>query len=360
MKNILISLGLCVLVVVAIVFSTSTGRQSPTAVTIGVIAPLSGQYAFLGESERNAMLLAQKDFAAKGVPIKLIFEDDKYEAKTGLSAYQKLKTVDSVDAVVAVSAPVLEALKPVVASDKTVLTSLGESLFHEDDTVFQLMPASNKIAPKLGEEAGKRFKKIAVVYSGSGSLWKGWHDDFVKGVDGKSTTLDYSFAPNSDLRTETVKVVSAKPDATTVFLPLEDGIKYLKELELLDPSHSVKIICDGNLEFSIQKYVSEVGAEIFDHCISTTLPDTMTTEFVSAYKLAYSSDPILTADYAYDAVALFAELSKSSKGRWLTILKNNYSQKGASGTIHLNNVGTRDPEVVVHQFINGKFQAIIN
>ncbi|MEK7530549.1 MAG: ABC transporter substrate-binding protein [Patescibacteria group bacterium] len=358
MNKILIGVGVLVVIALSIFALSNTSPGTPSTITIGVIAPLSGQYGFLGESERNAMLMAQEDLAAKGQTVRLIFEDDKYEARTGLTAYQKLKNIDNVDALIAVSAPILEVLKPVVAEDKMLMLSLGESQFHENDTVFQLMPASDKIAPKLGEESAKRFKNIAVVYSASGSLWKGWHDDFVKGVGAGAHETTFAMPADSDLRTETAKMVASKPDATTVFLPLEEGIKFLKNLKTLDPLHSIKIICDGNMEFSIQKYIDEVGSEIFADCISTTLPNTMTASFTAAYKAKFNADPILTADYAYDAVMLIADIANKSPDTWVAQLNNEYSLQGASGEVRFNSVGTRNPEVVVHQFKDGKFVEI--
>lgn len=286
----------------------------------------------------------------------LIFEDDKYDAKVGVSAYQKLRNIDGVDAVVAVSAPVLEALKPLVKKDNVLLFSLGESLFHEDDTVFQLMPAGDKIGPRLGEEASKRYRRIAVVYSQGGSLWVKWRDEFKKGLSRDSVIEEFPLPSNSDLKTETLKVLAFKPDATTVFMPLEDGTKYLQALKLYDTHRAVHIICDSNLEFSINQYIKAVGAEIFNGCISTALPDTKTAEFINIYKSKFNADPIITSDYAYDAVSIVGELSQRNKNQWLDFLKNNFDFHGASGEIRFNEFGTRMPEVVVHQFSNGQFK----
>ncbi len=358
MKKVVIVFGLAVVVGIA-AWGLATQKTTPSGgIKIGVIAPLSGQYAFLGESERNAMLLSQKALQAKGQAVQLIFEDDKYDPKVGVLAYEKLKSINQVDAVVAVSAPVIGALKPIVAQDHTLLFSLGESLYHEDDTVFQLMPASDKIAPRLGEEASKRFNRIAIVYSQSGSLWQQWKDDFLKGVDKNDMVETFALPPGSDFRTETQKILAFKPDATTVFLPLEEGIKYLQDLKLYDPKHTVAIICDGNLEFSIGEYTAKVGKDIFEGCISSTLPDTKTSEFVSTYKSTYKAEPVLTADYAYDAVSILAMLAQKNKNDWLSALKNNFKFSGASGEVKFNAVGTRLPEVVIHQYKDGKFVEI--
>ena len=352
-KSLIVGIGVILVVAAFVVVKHNAPPAHGTV--IGVIAPLSGQYAFLGESERNAMLLSQAALAKQGVSVQLIFEDDKYDAQTGVSAYEKLKSIDHVDAVVAVSAPVLGALRPIVAKDGMLLIALGESVFHEDDTVFQLMPAIDALAPTLGTEAAKRFKRIAVVYSQGNALFEQWKNGFVLGAGASSTVETFALPAGSDLRTETAKILAFKPDATTVFLPLEDGITYLKDLELYDPKHAVSLICDGNIESSIDEYVSKVGSDIFNGCISTNLPDTKTQQFVSAYKAAYSIDPVLTADYAYDAVSILGKLSHEDKSQWVATLKDNFDLSGASGEIRFNAVGTRLPEAELNQYVGGKF-----
>ena len=355
MKNIyaFVALALVIGIGVYLLLAREVGPRDE--IVIGVIAPLSGQYAFLGESERNAMLLAEAELESQGIPVTLIFEDDKYDAKVGVSAYEKLSNIDQVDAVVVVSAPVIGALRPLVAEDRMLMLTLGESLFHEDDTVFQLMPAGDLVGPRLGEEAGKRFTRIAVVYSQSGALWQEWKDDFMSGVGPGTEVEAFAFPANSDLRTETQKVLAYAPGATTVFLPLEDGIAYLRNLKTYGASQDVAVICDANLEFSIGSYTKELGTELFEGCISVTLPDTKSEAFVTTYRERYEAEPVLTADYAYDAVAILGKLAAKDKDQWARALASGFSYDGASGTVTFNEVGTRSAAAEVHQYRNGTF-----
>lgn len=357
-KHALIFAAVGLLVLIILIAVARKPERPQEELVIGVIAPLSGQYAFLGESERNAMLMAEADLEKRGIPVTLIFEDDKYDAKVGVSAYEKLKSIDHVDAVIVVSAPVIGALKPLVERDQMLMLTLGESLFHEDDTILQLMPASDEIGFRLGEEAAKRYKRIAVAYSQTNSLWQEWKDDFIKNVGDKSEVKEFPFSADSDLRTETQNVLAYAPDATTVFLPLQDGVRYLENLNTYDAARSVSIICDGNMEFLINEYIEKVGSAIFGECISATLPDTQTESFVAEYKAQFDADPLLTADYAYDAVSMLGELNGKEKGEWVNVLKNGYTHAGASGKIGFNEVGTRHADSVLHQYKNGTFVEI--
>jgi len=123
-----------IVLIIACVIVVVIGRQGVTTkdeIHVGVILPLTGQYASLGESDRNAMLLAQKELGASGADVKLYFEDDAYDAKTAVSAYQKLKSLNHIDAVVVLSAPSIQSIAPLTNADKIPLLGLGGTIVYE-------------------------------------------------------------------------------------------------------------------------------------------------------------------------------------------------------------------------------------
>lgn len=83
---------------------------------IGVIAPLSGEQAFIGQDFKNGMELRLPE------KISVIFEDSYGDITKAISAYNKLK-LDNIDILVVVGAGD-EALIPLVDADKipTILT----------------------------------------------------------------------------------------------------------------------------------------------------------------------------------------------------------------------------------------------
>ncbi len=62
---------------------------------VGVLVPLSGSLAPMGEAFRRGIELSQKDGAADHV--QFMFEDHKYDGKTALTALHKLRGLDGID-----------------------------------------------------------------------------------------------------------------------------------------------------------------------------------------------------------------------------------------------------------------------
>lgn len=86
---------------------------------IGVIESLSGPAAFYGEQNKRgveaARLVLEKNNQELG--LELWHEDSSYTAAGGLSAYQKLRTEHSIDAVLTHASPVALPLQSVIAKD---------------------------------------------------------------------------------------------------------------------------------------------------------------------------------------------------------------------------------------------------
>jgi branched-chain amino acid transport system substrate-binding protein len=350
----LLIVGVIIIVVLFLFLNQKNDSQS---VRVGVILPLSGQYAMFGEGLKNAIELEKSNSDLDSQKrVQIFYEDDKYEAKTAVSAYKKLKDFDKVDVVVVLSAPSIEALRPLVAQDGTIMFTLGESLFHEKDTVFQLMPAGDLIFPKLGEKASTLYKNIAVVHSNS-SLFQLNSDLFKKGLSSSTTQSDFTISSQDDIRTAVTKVLVKNPDAVTVMLPVENGIQFLKELKKQMGSKKISVVCDANIQYAIDQYVKAVGENMFDGCISSTLPNTFADWFLKQYKDKYNSDPIITADYAYDSIGIIKSLTeKYPLSKWTDVLSNsNYQYSGASGIIKFNPDGTRVGGADLYKFESGKF-----
>jgi len=68
-------------------------------IKIGIVSPLSGDFAFYGESTRAGALLAQRDLGAQGMEVQLFIEDGETSPAKSLSAAQKLVEVNDVRAI---------------------------------------------------------------------------------------------------------------------------------------------------------------------------------------------------------------------------------------------------------------------
>ena len=341
------------------IFTASNNNNEQTR--IGVILPLSGQYAALGESDRNAMMLAKEELKAEN--IELYFEDDAYDAKKAVSAYHKLKSIHDIDAVIVLSAPSIESIAPLTNADNIPLLGLGGTIVYKKDTVFQLMPSGNLLFPTLGQEYGKLYKKIAVAHSNA-PLFAENTRMFRTGLPSDVEAPDFVINPGLDYRTEVQKILATKPDAITLFMPKEDAIKFLKALRVQDGKAEVEIVCDFGVEIAVAEYTEAIGKDRLEGCLSTNLADTAKKDFKERYKATYGSEMQITADYAYDSVQLVSELSKTTqKEKWVEYLSEpDFSFKGnASGEIKFNEDGTRlDLPPTIHIYKDGTFVPYVN
>ncbi len=336
-----------------------TDTADSKEIHVGVIVPQSGQYAFLGESERNAILLAQKELKADNITFH--FEDDAYDPKKAISAYQSLKSKHDIDAVIVMGAPSIQSLKPITDKDAIPLFGIGTTLVYEKDSVFQLMPSGDMLNVELGKIYGKSVKNVAIAHSNA-DLFQLSAQRFKSGLGTFVQTEDFILPPSNDYRTIVQKIVATNPDAVTVFFPKEDAIKFLKALRVQDQpkdgSAKIKIVCDFQTEIAVKEYTEAIGADRLEGCISTNIANTAATEFKQSYKVAYGTDPEITADFAYDAVGIIQSLSSRPPESWIATLSSpDFKFKGhASGDISFNGDGTRiDLPPTVRIYKNGEF-----
>ncbi len=361
MKKIIISI-IAAVIIIAGIYAVSTKDKSISqteTIKVGVILPLTGQYAALGESSRSAALLAKEELKADN--IELIFEDDNYDAKKAVTAYKKLRSIDGIDAVLILSAPSIEAIKPLTDAENIPLLGLGGINVYEKDTVFQLMPSGNLLFPVLGQKYAEKYKKIAVAHSNA-TLFQTNTNTFRSGLASSTETTDHVIVAGSDMRTEVQKIIATKPDAVTVFMPKDDAIKFLKTLRVQDNKGAIKVVCDFQTILAPDEIGDAIGRDRLEGCIATNIGDTMKTTFIESFKAKYGANPMIAADYTYDAVQMVQSLLQSvPKNKWVeTIAAPGYTFDGkASGVMKFNEDGTREdvlPRVEIYK--NGKFEPV--
>ncbi|HEY0907975.1 MAG TPA: ABC transporter substrate-binding protein [Candidatus Paceibacterota bacterium] len=356
LKNKLAFAGGLVLAI-GMIMLVSLPEKTASKVHVGVILPLTGQYASLGESDRNAMLMAKEDLAASN--IELHFEDDAYDAKKAVSAYRQLRSVHDIDAVVVLSAPSIQALAPLTNADRIPLLGLGGTLVYEKDSVFQIMPSGDTLFVKLGQVYGDTYPYIAVAHSNA-ALFTLNANSFKKGLPPTVKIDDVALAPALDYRTEIQKILNKGPDAVTTFMAKEDAIRFLKALRTQDPKGTVRIICDFGTELAVNEYAAAIGQERLEGCLSTNLADTATQGFKERYQERFKAEPNLTGDYAYDSLGIIKGLSEAGPAdTWINMLSSrDFEFDGyASGKIRFNEDGTRfDIAPDVHIYRNGRFE----
>lgn len=253
------AIGIIVLVVVLGWFGfrktePTSNPESSEPVVLGFIAPLSGDAASYGATEKNATELALAEInqagGVNGTIISVIYEDGKCNAKDALSAMEKLLSVDRIAIIMGgtCSSETLAAA-PLAEKNKAILFSSFSSnpeITKAGDYVFRNAPSDTDAARIDAETIIKKgYKKVAIVSENA---------DYALGVRTilKETLGSaeveivsdevYNTASTPDFRSLFAKVAVTKPDV--IYLnpatSAEAGglmVKQARELKLSMPIH---------------------------------------------------------------------------------------------------------------------------
>lgn len=230
----------------------STAQTTSSAVgpiNIGVIIPLSGAAGSTGADEKNAYLLAQDNInnnggiaSLGGAKINLIFEDSAGDPATGANAATKLITQDHVVALIgayqsAVTAAVAGVAErqgiPFLNPDSTdpTLTQHGYQWFFRTtpfDTLFvtQFFQFLNDLQSKYNVS----LKNVAIVHENTAfGTSVGQLEENASKLFGYNVVVDIAYSSSqSDVTSEVLKLVSAKPDVVLMASYTSDSILYIK------------------------------------------------------------------------------------------------------------------------------------
>jgi branched-chain amino acid transport system substrate-binding protein len=95
-------------------------KVSAEPIKIGVVAPMTGDLAFMGEGIRDAISIAKENLGNTKNKYEVIFEDDQLDAKKSASAANKLLSADKVDAFVTFSSVTGNVVAPIAEQNKIV------------------------------------------------------------------------------------------------------------------------------------------------------------------------------------------------------------------------------------------------
>jgi hypothetical protein len=252
---------------------TSAKDGCPTPqIKIGVIAPLTGPFADYGEEVRKGVEAG----IGSDQGVQLIFEDEKCDPKTAVSAFQKLASVDHVKFIIGpgCGSP-QEAVAPLLAENRVIMfvpSAASKELFQRSGGYFYNVQYSLEDESRfIADEMYKRgFKNVALITYGNAfsDTHKQSFDKSFKGTIGfESVLLDDS----SNLLPELTKAKAAKIDA--VYAPdvsffFGGGPAKMKQLGLNVPVYttyiaelpSVRPVVEGAYYSFPEKLIGAEGA----------------------------------------------------------------------------------------------------
>jgi len=244
-KIIKLVIGIIVVGLVIWVITSVTANKNSEArpiIKIGVTLPLTGDVAMLGQSSKQALLLAQEQLSQNTkYNYELIFEDDQFKPPTGASTANKL---DNVSALFSFGSPVGNAVNPIAEKTKIPHINFFASDTHvaDGDYNFVHYTPPYKDAEVFIRELNRRGIKTVLFFGqqdnpGVSAIINAF-ETAIKNTDIQILSTQKFNTGTRDFRTMIAKVKNLKPDiyvleATTP--ELEILTKQLREASVQTP-----------------------------------------------------------------------------------------------------------------------------
>jgi branched-chain amino acid transport system substrate-binding protein len=282
-------------------------------IKIGATLPLTGEAASYGEGTKAGIDLALKEVndagGINGRKLEIVYEDDKC-SKDGVTAIQKLVTIDKVDAIIGPvcsaaggpGLPIAQAAKvPVIFwASAPHLTKIGDYMFRTyPSDAFQGEFAAGYLFNNLKKQ------KVAILYV-KNDWGQGIRDVFVSEFEklgGKIVFDDGVLQDTKDFKTVLTKLKQSDPDS--IYLPVYPAGGAIAVKQMKDLAISLPIL--GGDAFDAEEFLKIPQAEGVMYLIGKlNNPD----EFKARVKVATGKDSIVFTPLGYDGIKILAQIIK--------------------------------------------------
>lgn len=333
------------------------GKGETSTVKLGVIAGTTGQYASAGEGYLKGFELAREEWnRTHSLQFSAVIEDDGFDSKKGMSAYTKLKSIDSVDAYAILSTFTIDVVKDDVTKTGTpVALGFEQSTAATDDTIFQILPAARPVQQKLGERLQDLgYKKPFAVVSDNTPVYENFYSGFVEGYGGvahKEMVHDDAVLA----RAFATKILASNADVVVFFTAPKDGALVVRELVRQSTGPLPQLAFDQSIQSGMQDYKEILGANFtkLDGAIVALSKNDLTRDFKDLYRETYNADAPFAADMGYNSFMLLATTYDTDQTKWVRNMKV-AKFVGADGEVSFDPAGLRLPNVAFGTLQNGE------
>lgn len=353
-------IGAVIIIIIIIVLGINKGDSKPETLTIGVIAPLSGDFGAVGENFVNGIKTAQAVYEKEtGQKIRIIIEDDGGEATKGLTAFNKLTQIDKVDGLINTFTSTMDAIyEPSKNLPYPIMMGFLQANNIADDHVFQITLGNDNVWDRYAEYLLKQDfnKNSLVIVHSKDAAQESFAKEFAKHYTGTTETIVAS-SEKGMLKTDAVKIAGFKPSAVIFFMTPENGAILTKELLPLIEQNT-QLIYDTQIHTGMNYYKDILGdLNKINGAISIIPEGEINEEFHNTYREVIGQEPGFTSDFGYDATMVYLKTQHSTKEGWIKNLKaTNFA--GASGTIKFDHNGIVFPNLTIKTVENGEMKVV--
>lgn len=301
LKSSMLSVMILVLLLCACREKKTETPEVKTVFKIGMIYPLSGAAAYVGEAGKAAVKIFEEENAGDKYKYEFIWEDSQLNAARAATLARNLINVDQVDALMTIGSSNANAVAPIAEENKVLhfaVANTPEASIGAYNFTMATQPA--KEAEKLLNELKKRGYRKAALITGAQSFTQAASSQVrnLAAAYGVELVLDESVDDGErDFQMLADKIVNAKPEIVIVNLYVPEISLFAKQLKDMFPD--VRITGIETLAFPEDKNLLE-GYWFVDQ----TVPQK---EFVEKLKKVTGKDAGNFAENIYASLQLINE-----------------------------------------------------
>lgn len=287
-------------------------------VVIGMLGPLSGDYATYGTSVANGVELAINEANASGqysYRFVLRKEDTRGDQTQALNAINKLIELDQVTAIVgAVLSGETHTAAP-TAQDEGVPTitpsATASGISEIGDYIFRNVITDDVQAAQMAEYAVKELglKRLAILYSNNdyGVGLRRAFEETAKSLGAEVVAVESYLDGDSNFSAQLTNIAAQNPEALYIGGYYTEAAKIAQQAAL----QGLKVRLMGADGFDSPELINLGGAAVegalFTSGFYNGTKDPLAAEFVRKYEAAYGSKPDMFAANAYDSARIIIE-----------------------------------------------------
>ena len=347
-------------------------QQEKGVVKIGVIEPLTGNRAeagqFISEGLEIALAEINNSRSTKKYKIQLIYEDSQYQPAKGVSAYQKLRSIDGVKFIIgAHNSSVTLAISALAEKEGVLIMSPGsqsDKISDAGDYIFRTqIRTAQEIPILLNYVAGKidRTKPLHIMYiNNDAGLTLIDNAKRVAPSVGLTLGEQEKFDPeNFDYRTMLLKLKQQRPEYILLYATPKQAGFILKQMQELGVAPK-KIFSGSPIE---GKELLDLAGTLTENLVYTypynsNARNTTAGAFRGAYKEKYGRENEMLAANAYDALQILSLAIEKTGPDPLKVKDYLYTVKnydGASGVFSFDENGDVVKDFIFKTVRNGEF-----
>lgn len=341
-------------------------------VKMGVILPLSGNSAVLGEPKKRAFEIALEQYNAENERLRVVFEDNFGTPVGGTNAFNKMLLQNDFDCFYIDLTPVVNACIPIVDSHK-VITFAGTAVAevtNQSDYLFRIFAGGDQEIQMMVDYLHQyQIRNVFILHTNELFGTSAYHyfgklfsdeEDKILGVD------EYPMN-NSDFKPQLAKAKASKAEKIILLGYGNEYATLLKQAKEYNIKSDMFVCNLGGANNSVADLPIEYNNGLifvgprFAYLLSTNSLTPKMKQFVDAYERKYNEKPYFHAAYAYDMITVFMDVNadgSKTKEQIMSEIKALKNYEGVSGIISFKENGDAETDLVTAKYINGSMELV--